>query len=65
MGDSLSHLRVFSGYQRKIITSTYRICYGIILQRLVILITGGTKKTQSMDIRKARLMWYDYKTNTR
>lgn len=43
----------------------YRIYYGLDLQRLVILLTGGTKKTQSVDIKKARVMWYDYKTNTR
>jgi putative addiction module killer protein len=42
----------------------YRVYYGMDLKRLVILLIGGTKKTQAMDIRKARVMWYEYKTRT-
>jgi putative addiction module killer protein len=42
----------------------YRVYYAIDLQHLVIVLTGGTKKTQSMDIKKARVMWYEYKTRT-
>lgn len=42
----------------------YRVYYGMDRQRLVILLAGGTKRTQSMDIKKARMMWYEYKTRT-
>jgi putative addiction module killer protein len=42
----------------------YRVYYGMDLQRLVILLTGGTKKTQTVDIRKTRVMWNEYKTRT-
>lgn len=41
-----------------------RIYYGRGMQPLIILLAGGTKRTQAMDIKKARVMWYEYKTRT-
>jgi putative addiction module killer protein len=41
-----------------------RVYYGLDMQHLVILLAGGTKRTQAMDIKKARVMWYEYKTRT-
>ena len=39
----------------------YRIYFGKDLQRLVILIGGGTKKRQDNDIATAQVCWADYK----
>jgi putative addiction module killer protein len=39
----------------------YRIYFGRDGDRLVILLTGGTKKRQREDIRKARANWEDYR----
>lgn len=39
----------------------YRIYFGRDGYTLVILLTGGTKKTQSKDIEKAKIFWQEYK----
>jgi putative addiction module killer protein len=39
----------------------YRIYFGQDGNTLVILLTGGTKKTQSTDIEKAKTFWQEYK----
>lgn len=39
----------------------YRLCYGQDGQKLVVLLTGGTKKRQSRDIEQAQACWADYK----
>lgn len=39
----------------------YRIYFGIDGKKLVILLTGGTKKRQSRDIAQAQVFWADYK----
>lgn len=39
----------------------YRIYFGQDGNTLVILLTGGTKKTQSKDIEKAKTFWQEYK----
>jgi putative addiction module killer protein len=39
----------------------YRIYFGQDGSTLVILLTGGTKKTQSTDIEKAKTFWLEYK----
>lgn len=39
----------------------YRIYVGQDGERLVILLTGGTKRRQSRDIARARGLWADYK----
>ena len=41
----------------------YRIYYGIEDLKIVVLLLGGTKRSQALDIRKAKRMWHDYKTN--
>jgi putative addiction module killer protein len=40
----------------------YRIYFGREGNTLVILLGGGSKKTQSKDIRNAQLLWAQYKT---
>ncbi len=40
----------------------YRIYFGQVGSRVVLLLTGGDKSTQNTDIRKARQFWQDYKT---
>jgi putative addiction module killer protein len=42
----------------------YRVYYAID-QRTVVVLNAGTKQTQSNDIRKARALWYEYKTQSR
>ena len=42
----------------------FRVYYGRDLQCLVILLSGGTKRTQVRDVKKSRVMWYEYKTHT-
>jgi putative addiction module killer protein len=39
----------------------YRIYFGKDGNTIVILLTGGTKKTQSKDIEKAKTFWQEYK----
>ncbi len=39
----------------------YRIYVGQDGERLVILLTGGTKRRQSLDIERAKRLWADYK----
>jgi putative addiction module killer protein len=39
----------------------YRIYFGRDGDRLVILLTGGTKKRQQWDIRQAQVNWEDYR----
>ena len=39
----------------------YRIYFGLDGNRIVILLTGGTKKRQSGDIAQAQAFWDDYK----
>ena len=39
----------------------YRIYFGKDGYTLIIVLTGGTKKTQSKDIEKAKLFWQEYK----
>jgi putative addiction module killer protein len=39
----------------------YRIYFGRDGYTLILLLTGGTKKTQSKDIEKAKIFWQEYK----
>ncbi|MEP7235699.1 MAG: hypothetical protein ABI778_10420 [Ignavibacteriota bacterium] len=41
----------------------YRIYYGLDGDRIVLLLSGGDKKTQTKDIALAEKYWNDYKTN--
>jgi len=43
----------------------YRVYFGRDGQDLVILLTGGTKKRQSVDIETAKTYWQDYKHRKR
>lgn len=43
----------------------YRIYFGEDGSELILLLTGGTKKTQSKDIKQARSLWADYKRRKR
>lgn len=53
LGDGIYELRFhFEG--------GYRIYYGISGKRVVLLLMGGGKKTQSKDIKTARRYWKDY-----
>lgn len=53
-------------WERRIHTGPgYRVYFGIDKRRLVVLLIGGSKRTQVGDIRKARLLWYEYKTGNR
>ena len=54
VGAGVFELRFFFG-------SGYRVYYGLEGATLVLLLTGGDKKTQSKDIRKAKQYWSDYK----
>lgn len=38
----------------------YRIYYGIIDKNIVLLLTGGDKKSQDRDIDKVKLFWSEY-----
>ena len=42
----------------------YRIYFAVQSRRLIVVLCGGTKKTQVNDIRKARRMWYEFKNRT-
>ncbi|MBF0137914.1 MAG: type II toxin-antitoxin system RelE/ParE family toxin [Magnetococcus sp. DMHC-1] len=54
IGDGVHELRIHYG-------PGLRVYYGWDGQNLVILLGGGTKKTQSTDIRQAKSLWVKYK----
>ncbi len=54
LGAGLHEFRFFFG-------PGYRIYFGMIGQKLVILLCGGDKKTQEKDIRTARSYWEQFK----
>ena len=43
----------------------YRVYFGKSGNKIVILLTGGTKGSQSKDIKKAKSYWHDYKKRKR
>jgi putative addiction module killer protein len=43
----------------------YRVYFGQDGNTLIVLLTGGTKKTQSKDIQKAKTLWQEYKAAKR
>ncbi|EAZ90138.1 type II toxin-antitoxin system RelE/ParE family toxin [Crocosphaera chwakensis] len=53
VGEGVYELRLFFG-------SGYRIYYGIIGKKIILLLTGGGKKTQNKDIKKAKKFWNAY-----
>lgn len=54
VGDGVLELREHLG-------AGYRVYFGRHGQRIVILLCGGTKKTQSTDIKIAKTYWADWK----
>lgn len=40
----------------------YRIYYAMYARSVILLLGGGTKQSQTADIRKARKSWYEFKT---
>ncbi|MBI5751685.1 MAG: type II toxin-antitoxin system RelE/ParE family toxin [Hydrogenophilales bacterium] len=54
VGDGVLELREHLG-------AGYRVYFGRHGQRIVILLCGGTKKTQSTDIKTAKTYWADWK----
>jgi len=54
VGEGISELRIHFG-------PGYRIYFGQEGIRIVVLITGGSKRTQKKDIRMAKVLWKDYK----
>lgn len=53
VGDGVFELRFFFG-------SGYRVYYGLDGETLVLLLTGGDKKTQNKDIKIAKQYWQEY-----
>ena len=53
LGDGLHELKFHFG-------PGYRVYFGMIQQCYVILLSGGDKKSQSKDIKMAKLFWKDY-----
>ena len=39
----------------------YRVYFGRVGEKIVLLLCGGTKKNQEKDIKLAKEYWYDYK----
>ena len=54
LGGGLHELRIDHG-------PGYRVYFGRAGDRLVLLLCGGTKRTQSRDIEQARVFWRDYR----
>jgi putative addiction module killer protein len=57
IGEGLHELRIDWG-------PGYRVYYGRIETACVLLVCGGDKRKQSVDIKKARTYWKDYKERT-
>ncbi|MDJ0600543.1 MAG: type II toxin-antitoxin system RelE/ParE family toxin [Crocosphaera sp.] len=53
VGEGVYELRLFFG-------SGYRIYYGIIGKKIILLLTGGSKKNQNKDIKTAKKFWKAY-----
>jgi putative addiction module killer protein len=55
IGEGLSELRIHFG-------PGYRVYFGEDGQEIVLLLCGGTKRTQQRDIARARMCWRDYRS---
>lgn len=55
LGGGLHELRIDFG-------PGYRLYYGYLRKRLVLLLCRGDKKSQAKDIEKAKLYWNDYRS---
>ena len=58
VGEGVFELRIDRG-------PGYRVYFGRDGKTVVILLTGGEKRTQDSDIRKAKEYWRDYETRTK
>ncbi len=58
VGKGVSEYRIYFG-------PGYRIYFGRSGYELIILVGGGTKKTQKKDIEKAQMFWAEYKKRKR
>lgn len=58
VGDSLFELRFHTG-------PGYRVYFGLIDTRAVLILLGGDKGSQARDIRRARIYWDDYLRRSR
>ena len=56
IGEGVYELRLFFG-------SGYRIYYALVGTKIVLLLAGGDKKSQSGDIEKAKSFWTRHKSN--
>ena len=56
LGENLFELRFHFG-------SAYRIYFGKESSKLIILLCAGDKSTQNRDIKKAKLLWEEYKND--
>jgi putative addiction module killer protein len=54
VGNGVSEFRINYG-------PGYRVYFGRVGEKLVLLLCGGTKKNQEKDIKLAKEYWYDYK----
>lgn len=54
VGDGVKELRIDHG-------PGYRVYFGLVDQRIVLLLCGGDKSSQERDIEKARAYWADYR----
>ena len=57
IGEGVYELRLFFG-------AGYRIYYALADERVVLLLAGGDKKSQSRDITKAKNHWSQYRLNS-
>ncbi|MCP4417221.1 MAG: type II toxin-antitoxin system RelE/ParE family toxin [Chloroflexi bacterium] len=53
VGDGVNELRFFFG-------AGYRIYFGVVGNKIVVLLTGGDKNSQSRDIQRAKTYWKEY-----
>jgi len=54
IGEGISELRIHYG-------PGYRVYFGQDGNEIVVLILGGSKRTQNQDIKTAKVLWKDYK----
>lgn len=56
VGEGVSELRLFFG-------AGYRVYFGVHNHHIVVLLCGGDKKSQSNDIKQAKIFWQEYLKN--